>query len=108
VGRPRARWRDEVGKDQGCWDEGVGGQQPWIEKSGGNFWRRLRLSVSCSADDDDDICMEYSTNVIVSRTKSDNEYFTLKAQKRRHGCLVTYVRWVMHACVVHRHALTHC
>jgi hypothetical protein len=28
VGRPRARWRDEVGKDQGCWDEGVGGQQP--------------------------------------------------------------------------------
>jgi hypothetical protein len=20
VGRPRARWRDEVGKDQGCWD----------------------------------------------------------------------------------------
>jgi len=36
----------------GCW-EYAGRQQPWIEKSGGNFCRWPRLFTSCSTDDDD-------------------------------------------------------
>jgi hypothetical protein len=54
VGRPRARWRDEVGKDARM----LGLRSWWATAMNGEEWRKLlkdAKTMSCSANDDDGV-----------------------------------------------------